>query len=41
MDDVVRFDEYRCAQGGLNRIRGCDLIPMALDLINRAHKFGA
>jgi 2,3-bisphosphoglycerate-independent phosphoglycerate mutase len=41
MDDVVRFDEYRCAQGGLNRIRGCDLMPMALDLINRAHKFGA
>ena len=41
MDDVVRFDEYRCAQGGLNRIRGCDLMPTALDLINRAHKFGA
>jgi 2,3-bisphosphoglycerate-independent phosphoglycerate mutase len=41
MDDVVRFDEYRCAQGGLNRIRGGDLMPIALDLINRAHKFGA
>ena len=22
MDDVVRFDEYRCAQGGLNRYPG-------------------
>jgi 2,3-bisphosphoglycerate-independent phosphoglycerate mutase len=41
MDDVVRFDEYSCAKGGLSRIRGCDLMPMALDLINRAHKYGA
>lgn len=41
MDDVVRFDEYSCAKGGLNRIRGCDLMPVALDLINKAHKFGA
>ncbi len=41
MDDVVRFDEYSCARGGLNRIHGCDLMPIALDLINRAHKFGA
>ncbi len=41
MDDVVRFDEYSCAKGGLGRIRGCDLMPIALDLINKAHKFGA
>jgi 2,3-bisphosphoglycerate-independent phosphoglycerate mutase len=41
MDDVVRFDEYSCAKGGLNRIRGCNLMPIALDLINKAHKFGA
>jgi 2,3-bisphosphoglycerate-independent phosphoglycerate mutase len=41
MDDVVRFDEYSCAKGGLSRIHGCDLMPTALDLINRAHKFGA
>ena len=41
MDDVVRFDEYSCAKGGLYRIRGCDLMPIALDLINKAHKFGA
>ncbi|OPX64074.1 MULTISPECIES: 2,3-bisphosphoglycerate-independent phosphoglycerate mutase [unclassified Methanoregula] len=40
-DDVVRFDEYSCAKGGLCRIHGCDLMPIALDLINRAHKFGA
>ncbi|HSQ92965.1 MAG TPA: 2,3-bisphosphoglycerate-independent phosphoglycerate mutase [Methanoregula sp.] len=41
VDDVVRFDEYSSARGGLNRIRGCDLMPTALDLINKAHKFGA
>jgi len=41
MDDVVRFDEYSCTNGGLCRVRGCDLMPIALDLINRAHKFGA
>ena len=41
MDDVVRFNEYSCSHGGLNRIRGCDLLPIALDLINKAHKFGA
>jgi 2,3-bisphosphoglycerate-independent phosphoglycerate mutase len=41
MDDVVRFDEYSCARGGLNRITGTALMPIALDLINKAHKFGA
>ena len=41
MDDVVRFDEYSCAKGGLSRIHGCDLMPTALDLINKAHKYGA
>jgi 2,3-bisphosphoglycerate-independent phosphoglycerate mutase len=40
-DDVVRFDEYSCAKGGLSRIHGCDLMPTALDLINKAHKYGA
>jgi 2,3-bisphosphoglycerate-independent phosphoglycerate mutase len=41
MDDVMRFDEYACAKGGLHRITGAALMPTALDLINRAHKFGA
>ncbi|PKL66025.1 MAG: phosphoglycerate mutase [Methanomicrobiales archaeon HGW-Methanomicrobiales-3] len=41
MDDVVRYDECSCAKGGLLRIRGVDLLPIALDLINRSHKFGA
>ena len=41
MDDVVRYDEFSCARGGLGRIRGVDLLPIALDLINKSHKFGA
>jgi 2,3-bisphosphoglycerate-independent phosphoglycerate mutase len=40
-DDVARFDEISCAQGGLNRIPGSSLLPIALDLINRARKYGA
>jgi 2,3-bisphosphoglycerate-independent phosphoglycerate mutase len=41
MDDVVSFNEYSCATGGLGRITGAGLLPIALDLINKAHKFGA
>jgi 2,3-bisphosphoglycerate-independent phosphoglycerate mutase len=41
VDDVTRFDEYSCARGGLNRITGAALLATALDLINKAHKFGA
>ena len=41
IDEVTGFDEYRCARGGLNRITGAALLPIALDLINKAHKFGA
>jgi len=41
VDDVVRYNEYTCAQGGLCRINGTALLPIALDLINRTHKFGA
>lgn len=40
-DRVDRFDEFACAEGGLHRIRGCDLLPMALDLVGKAHKYGA
>nr|WP_320162001.1 2,3-bisphosphoglycerate-independent phosphoglycerate mutase [uncultured Methanoregula sp.] len=40
-DDVIRFDEFACASGGLCRITGSALMPIALDLINKAHKFGA
>jgi 2,3-bisphosphoglycerate-independent phosphoglycerate mutase len=41
IDDVTVFDECHCAGGGLNRITGSALMPIALDLINKAHKFGA
>ena len=41
IDGVVRFDETTCAQGGLNRIPGSSLLPIALDLINRSRKYGA
>ncbi len=40
-DDIFRFDEVSCAQGGLNRITGSSLLPIALDLINRSRKYGA
>lgn len=41
IDRVTHFDEYNCAEGGLNRIRGCDLMPIIVDLVNKAHKYGA
>jgi 2,3-bisphosphoglycerate-independent phosphoglycerate mutase len=40
-DDIRTFDEFSCAGGGLSRIRGGDLMPIALDLIDKAHKYGA
>ncbi|MCK9298980.1 2,3-bisphosphoglycerate-independent phosphoglycerate mutase [Methanoculleus sp. YWC-01] len=40
-DRTARFDEVSCAEGGLHRIRGHDLMPIALDLINKSHKYGA
>jgi 2,3-bisphosphoglycerate-independent phosphoglycerate mutase len=40
-DDVKEFDERACSKGGLNRIRGMDLMPILMDLIGKAKKFGA
>lgn len=40
-DDVICFDEIGCARGGLHRICGLSLMPIAMDLINKAHKYGA
>ena len=40
-DRTTRFDEVSCAEGGLHRIRGRDLMPIILDLINKSHKYGA
>lgn len=41
VDAVKRFDEIACAQGGLHRLQGLSLMPIILDLINKAHKYGA
>ncbi|NWG11577.1 2,3-bisphosphoglycerate-independent phosphoglycerate mutase [Candidatus Bathyarchaeota archaeon] len=40
-DDVERFDERCCAKGGLNRIRGMDLMPTLMNLLGKTKKFGA
>jgi 2,3-bisphosphoglycerate-independent phosphoglycerate mutase len=41
VDQVRRYDEISCAQGGLHRLPGLSLMPVILDLINKAHKYGA
>jgi 2,3-bisphosphoglycerate-independent phosphoglycerate mutase len=41
VDDVTRFDELSAARGGLGRILGRDLMPILLNVSNRAEKFGA
>jgi 2,3-bisphosphoglycerate-independent phosphoglycerate mutase len=41
VDEIDRFSELIAYKGGLCRIRGVDLLNIALDLTNRAKKFGA
>jgi 2,3-bisphosphoglycerate-independent phosphoglycerate mutase len=42
VDNVTKYDELSMATGGsLGRLRGRDLIPILLDLIDRTEKFGA
>jgi 2,3-bisphosphoglycerate-independent phosphoglycerate mutase len=40
-DDVVDFGERTCAKGGLNRIRGLDVMPTLMGLMGKTKKFGA
>jgi 2,3-bisphosphoglycerate-independent phosphoglycerate mutase len=40
-DDVEEYDERACAKGGLNRIRGVDLMPILMNLMGKTKKFGA
>jgi 2,3-bisphosphoglycerate-independent phosphoglycerate mutase len=40
-DDIENFDELSCAKGSLGRIRGKDLLPMMLDMVNRSEMYGA
>ncbi len=41
LDDVEEYGERTCASGGLNRIRGKDLMPILMNLIGKTKKFGA
>lgn len=40
-DDVADFGERACAKGGLNRIRGLDLMPTLMGLMGKTKKFGS
>jgi len=40
-DDVKEFSESSCANGGLGRIRGKDLMPIIMNLLGKTRKFGA
>ncbi|MEM1578110.1 MAG: 2,3-bisphosphoglycerate-independent phosphoglycerate mutase [Archaeoglobaceae archaeon] len=40
-DEVKRFSEFEAYKGGLCRIRGMELLNIALDLLNIVKKFGA
>jgi 2,3-bisphosphoglycerate-independent phosphoglycerate mutase len=40
-DHLHKFDEMTAALGGMNRIRGLDLMPTLIDLIGKGKKFGA
>ena len=40
-DGVAEFGERSCAKGGLNRIRGMDLMPILMGLLEKTRKFGA
>ena len=41
VDGVTNFGERSCAEGGLNRIRGQDLMPTLMSLMGRGKKFGS
>jgi 2,3-bisphosphoglycerate-independent phosphoglycerate mutase len=41
VDRVDRFSEAACAEGGLHRVPGSALLPILLDLVDRAKKYGA
>ncbi|MEM0331621.1 MAG: 2,3-bisphosphoglycerate-independent phosphoglycerate mutase [Archaeoglobaceae archaeon] len=40
-DEVTKFSEFEAFKGGLCRIRGLDVMNIALDLLDLAKKFGA
>ncbi len=40
-DEIKTYSEKRCANGGLGRIKGLDLMPILMDLMDKSKKFGA
>lgn len=40
-DDATEFSETGCNRGSIGRIRAMDIIPICMDLANRAEKFGS
>ncbi len=40
-DKVKRFDEMSCMDGGLGHIRGKDLMPLILNILKKAEKYGS
>ncbi len=40
-DSSEAFGERECMRGGLGRIKGHDIVPIMIDLMNRSEKFGA
>jgi hypothetical protein len=39
-DEVVHFNERDAARGGIGRLRGLDIMNMALNLTDRANLYG-
>lgn len=40
-DNVKKFDEISCMNGGLGHIRGKDLMPIMLNILKKAEKYGS
>ncbi len=40
-DDVEKFDEQNCMQGGLGHIEGKDIVPLILNISRKAKKYGS
>jgi 2,3-bisphosphoglycerate-independent phosphoglycerate mutase len=41
VDDVEKFDEFSTYKGGLNWIKGVHIMPILMDLMGLAKKYGA
>jgi 2,3-bisphosphoglycerate-independent phosphoglycerate mutase len=40
-DKVKKFDEISCMEGGLGHLEGKDIMPIILNLLEKAHKYGS